>query len=219
MASPRKRRRFGLVRSKTVTLAAGGERRIDLHLPPAPPPGEAILVGIVLDGRFRPVPEACLFLRAEPGGYLVAVTRSHRRGRFHFPPLAPGKYRLQVRASGFRCRQLHLHLHRGIQRLTVRLTRLRAQSAVVGRVVGPDGAPLGIPVTMVLLRARRAALRRQRAAADGEFAFADLRPGLYHIGALAEGYAPTTARVKVINGTVASLSLRFGPGPHVKAKS
>ncbi|EQD28629.1 hypothetical protein B1A_21085, partial [mine drainage metagenome] len=148
---------------------------------------------------------------AEPGGHLVAITRSGRRGQFRFPSLAPGKYNLHATARSFRPRLMVLHLHRGIERVTVRLTHLRTLSAVVGRVVGTDGEPLSVPVTAVLRRETEVDLRRQRVATDGEFAFDHLHPGSYQVTALAEGYAPATAKFMAIAGTVSSIDLRIRP--------
>lgn len=210
MSKRRCRRRFGLVRSETVPLPAGGERRIDLHLPPAPPPGEAVLKGVVLDYRSCPIAGACLALLAEPGRYLVAITHSRKGGSFRLPPVAPGNYGLHVTSQGFDPRKIRLRLHRGVQQMTIRLKRHRNSASVVGWVSGSDHVPLQVPVTVVLSR-DQAPRRRQRAAGDGEFAFDDLQPGSYRIIALAEGYKPAAVKFSAAAGTVLTLRLRLDP--------
>ncbi|GAB4151871.1 MAG: hypothetical protein Fur0037_20590 [Planctomycetota bacterium] len=131
----------------------GGTRRVDVRVDRG-----ATLLGLVVDERGLPVPEATVL--TEPDGYAEAdsvlsmlssmtpdrVSRARARtgaaGRFRIPLLAPGRYQLRITSPDF-CELVH----RGVEidsATEVSLPRLSlVRGALVSGIAYLDGRPSG----------------------------------------------------------------------------
>ena len=96
-----------------IPLEAGCCQHPEKYTPPAP---AAILVPplvvhqvqgrAIVDARNKVIPisevgGACMSLFTEKTHQFVASTATDKRGRFSFPDVAPGRYRLVARSKGF----------------------------------------------------------------------------------------------------------------------
>jgi hypothetical protein len=57
--------------------------------------------GHVRDAQAVAIPNVCVALFEEPGHKLVVSTQTDAKGRFRFPPVAKGRYRLVAKYEGF----------------------------------------------------------------------------------------------------------------------
>ncbi len=114
----------------------------DVRLPPA-----RAIEGRVLDASGEPLVAARVQIRAAPTHALPDIYggREERRtddlGRFRFPDLAPGRYRITVRTPGSPVLRREVHLPPDRDLLDVVIRREEAQSLTI-RVLDPEGKPV-----------------------------------------------------------------------------
>jgi hypothetical protein len=180
-------------------------RGLVVHLVPAKE-----LVGQVLDGERRPVPDAEVRLLGVAGeAALVSIPdrfTSDARGEFRF--VAPIGATLEARKAGFAPGRADLDLLASLAgRLAVFLGPPQAQAgepaAIAGRVVAKGAGP--VPGALVVVEREPVfsdgvAVAQAATGDDGAFELGGLDPGAYRLVARAEGYAPARLR-RVAAGT------------------
>jgi outer membrane cobalamin receptor len=83
-----------------------------------------------------------------------------------------------------------------------------AQTASVqGRVIDPSNAP--VPGAVVLLRSASGLVRQALSRTDGSYAFVDVPPGPYVIGAAADGFRAEPVAVTALAGETVSADIRL----------
>ncbi len=162
-------------------LGAGGAASAEIALPPA-----GFLEGIVLDGvTTLPVPGAAVQMIV--AGQAIFTAIADTRGRFNFPPLAPGRYLLVARAGGYG------HCVRGVTIQPGAAARVEfalwpfcgsLAGKVRDRITGKAVAGAMISVQDSLGAPVAAAV----ADPQGEYCFPDLAEDAYLVTARAEGY-------------------------------
>ena len=119
---------------------------------------------------------------------MTALTGSD--GAFRIARLAPGRYEMRVRRTGFLAdgpRQVDIAAGTSAPRLEVRLT---PQAVVAGHIMDEDGEPLEDAFVQIMrygFRQGRRTLREEQSAATddrGEFRIRNLSPGTYIVRAV-----------------------------------
>ncbi len=158
------------------------------------------LAGRVVDERGAPLPDAAVELAfAGRGGYSEPRTLSDGQGRFRFPRLAEGNYRLEVEKQGWVTAEsrLQVDLRDGdVDDLEVVLV---PSALLTGEILGLDFAELaGVRLEAVLDDGRR---RRGEVSYDGRYRVDDLAPGDWLVSAeAAEGRQRVETRIVLAPG-------------------
>jgi hypothetical protein len=195
-------------------------RGVEIHLVPA-----TEILGRVVDGEGRPVPEAQVRLLGLAGeATLVSLPdrfTSDRAGEFRFS--APQGAVVEARKAGFAPGRAELDLLATVaRRVTVRLGPARGGESQPGRIAGrvvakESAAP--IPGALVVAEPARfgrpgVPVAQATSGADGAFELPGLDEGRYHLTARADGRAPATL-VRIETGTKDAV-LELGPGGRLR---
>lgn len=164
------------------------------------------ILGTVISASGEPIPDAKLLLRQGPRR---AVARSDQAGAFALAlpsgrPCDPcdveaGPHcrapeahstdrsaKLFVWTAGFASHEVEVTLDREDP---MQLVLSPPAPPISGRVVGPDGTPVGLRTVVLAIHGERDA--EQHAAevdSDGSFSLGDLAPGRYHLRAIRDGH-------------------------------
>jgi hypothetical protein len=147
--------------------------------------------GVVLKkGTVDPLGGATVELRLDlENSSVLASTTTEDDGRFFFGNVAPGRYRLTAARRGYTRAPLAITLASGQPAQDIRLN-MTATAAISGRIIGPNGRPMG-NVEVRALKAsypegRRVLTPVQSAATNdlGEYRLFWLTPGRYYVSAV-----------------------------------
>lgn len=196
---------------------------LPLQAPARAQTSTGILDGRVVDARGVAMPLASVTIR--PSGHAGNLTDHEREsddgGQFRFENLAPGRYRIAVRKTGFYLNHSIVQVSAGrptalllfMDAEPVAAGRPSATGQVRGRVLDeylasiPDATVVFEPVDphagLTLLRAR--------ADARGRFDFEGVIPGAYRVTANALGYRPTVVVEDVKPGVLNEITLIMRP--------
>jgi hypothetical protein len=135
----------------------------------------------------KPVGNARVVAQAETGNLRFATT-SDSKGRYEFPPLPAGSYKITVhRVGSFQPEDTSVDVSRG-SCWDVILTRY-PHAQIAGYVRHPDGSPVAA-AQAVLISLDESWWSSQQVGADGHFLYESLRPGRYVIGVRLESTSP-----------------------------
>lgn len=183
-------------------LAAAAPARVSGRVLSPAPSGPDVLNGS------RPGRSGATVIALDAAGRVVAAATSGPDGRYELVDLPTGTYTLTVTRAGRRPVARRVQVVEGAE-VTADVA-LPAGAAVTGVVrAASTGRPVG-EATVSLLDELGGVLGTVVSGPDGRYRIDDLPPGTYTV--VASGYAPTVARLEVVDGETRTWEPALSPG-------